>query len=77
KNTTLRELDLTSGDHKEDGNDSGGNNKYGGKRKPLNGKLKPNNKFEGLVKYFLCNGLYMVRDYPCNTQYWRDLSLGE
>ncbi|KAH1130364.1 hypothetical protein J1N35_001742 [Gossypium stocksii] len=43
---------------KEDEEGNNDNSKNGGNRKPHNKKWKPNNKMNGLVKYFLCDGLH-------------------
>lgn len=55
-----KETDNGGGDHKEerDKNDNGDNGKNGG-----NGNWKPKNKPKNSMKYFLCNGLHMVRYY--------------
>ncbi|MBA0577478.1 hypothetical protein Golob_024962 [Gossypium lobatum] len=59
--------DNGGGDHEEEGqvkNCNGGNGKNGDNGKPHNGKWKANNKMKGLVKYFLCDGLHIMRDCP-------------
>lgn len=47
-----------------DGNDNIGNGKNVGNERPHNEKWKPNNRQKRPMKYFLCDGLHMVRDCP-------------
>ncbi|KAK5824855.1 hypothetical protein PVK06_019640 [Gossypium arboreum] len=58
KSSKPKETSDGGGEHEEDGNGNGGN------RKPPNGKWKPNNRSKRLVKYVICDGSYMARDYP-------------
>ncbi|MBA0812914.1 hypothetical protein Gohar_026831 [Gossypium harknessii] len=54
-----KEMGLCEKDHKED-NDGNGINDNDGNGKPRVGKKKPNRKRDKL-KYFLCNGLHMLK----------------
>ncbi|KAK5803447.1 hypothetical protein PVK06_031092 [Gossypium arboreum] len=51
-----------------DKNDNDGNGKSNGYEKPCNGKLKPNDKSEKLVKCFVYCGSNRVRDCPQKIQ---------
>ncbi|MBA0647839.1 hypothetical protein Goklo_015652, partial [Gossypium klotzschianum] len=57
------------GDHEEDGNKNNRNGKNDGNERLHNGKVKPNNRSNGPIKCFLCDGPYMVRDYPKKSMF--------
>ncbi|MBA0689018.1 hypothetical protein Goari_006769, partial [Gossypium aridum] len=59
-----KEMNNGRGDHEENGDGNGGNGKNGGNGRPHNGKEMPNNRPKGPVKCFICDGSYMVKNYP-------------